>query len=106
MTLCSFIYTTAPSKEAAERLASALIEQKLAACANILDGMTSMYRWEGNVERAQECVVIFKTQNARIDAAMKAIRSLHTYENPCIVALPISTGSPDFLAWIATETTV
>ncbi|BAS01085.1 divalent-cation tolerance protein CutA [Blastochloris viridis] len=82
----------------------ALIEATLAACVNILPGMRSIYRWEGVVERAQETVMIVKTNTTRSDAVVAAVRARHPYKTPAIVVVPVTGGEPAYLAWIITET--
>lgn len=97
-----FLYVTAPDAESADAIAEALVDCGLAACANILPGMRSVYRWEGAVEKNDEVVAIFKTPAAKAEAARREICRLHPYETPCIAAIPIAkTGSnPAFLAWV------
>ncbi|HRI76297.1 MAG TPA: divalent-cation tolerance protein CutA [Alphaproteobacteria bacterium] len=99
-----FIYVTAPSAEVAEHIAAAAVEEKLAACANILPGMTSVYRWQGKVERASEVVVILKTRADVSATLMQRIKTLHPYEVPCAVSLPVLGGLDDYLGWIKAET--
>lgn len=100
----TFLYVTAPDGGAAERIAEALVDERLAACVNLLADMRSVYRWEGKVERSDEVVLIVKTATDRVDAASLRIRELHPYATPCIVALPIATGNADYVAWITAET--
>lgn len=99
-----FVYITASDRDEARRLAHALVESRLAACANILDGMTSVYRWEGEVQESSEAVVIAKTREDLVPALTEKIKDLHSYDCPCVVSLPLTGGSEDFLAWIAAET--
>ena len=82
-----------------------MLEQRLAACINVLDGMKSIYWWQGAVDSAEEAVLLAKTTAARLPALIEAARSLHGYSCPCVVALPIIDGNPDFLAWIDDEVT-
>ncbi len=98
------IYVTTETTEDAERIGSAVVEARLAACANILPEMTSIYCWQGDIKRASESVLILKTSEDRTDAVIARIKALHTYECPCVVAIPITGGNPDFLNWIETET--
>lgn len=100
------LYMTAPDTETAERIAGALIEARLAACANIFPEMHAVYRWRGAIESAAEVAVVFKTSAARAEAASARIAALHPYEVPCVISLPISAvGShPGYLAWIGQET--
>lgn len=80
------------------------VEERLAACANVIDSMTAIFRWNGAIEEAGEAVLILKTTEARVAALTDRLRGLHPYELPCIVALPIQGGNADFLAWIMAET--
>lgn len=95
------IYVTAPDAACAERIGAALVEEGLAACANILPGMRSLYRWEGALERADEAVLLLKTTPARASEAMERVRALHPYRQPCALALPVADGLPGYLAWVA-----
>jgi periplasmic divalent cation tolerance protein len=98
--MAALIYVTCPDAACAERIARALVEDRLAACANLLPGMRSIFRWQGRVESADELVLLLKTADAQAAPAMAAVRRLHPYQVPCIVVLPIVAGDPDFLAWI------
>ena len=98
------VYTTFPSTEAAESVGRALVEARLAACVNILPGMTSIYRWEGAIARDSEAVMIIKTRGALASAVMEAVKSRHPYANPALVVLPIVDGSAEYLSWLNSET--
>lgn len=99
-----FVYITAPTAVEAQRIASALIGERLAACANVMDGVRSLYWWEGAVQDEREAVLILKTREDLVEAVIERVRALHSYDCPCIVALPIEAGNPAFLDWIASET--
>jgi len=99
------VFTNLPDRAAAQALAAALIEGRLAACVNVLAECTSVYRWHGQVESSAEVPVLIKTTAGRYPALEQAIRSLHPYELPEIVAVPISHGLPQYLDWVARETT-
>ncbi len=99
-----FVYMTAPDRATARNLAETLVRERLAACANILDGMESWYWWQGEVQQATESVCILKTTAAGYAALEQRARELHPYEIPCIVALPVLRGHEPFLRWIAEET--
>ncbi len=99
-----FIYMTAPDRGTARNIARILVRERLAACANIVDTVESVYWWHGVLEEANECVCIFKTTAKRFAALEKRIRELHPYETPCIVALPVVFGSLPYLRWIEEET--
>jgi len=94
------VLSTAPDRDTAERLATRLVEQKLAACVNISAQITSVYAWKGNVEHDNEYQLVIKTTRARYDALQHEIRNLHPYELPEILALPVSDGLPAYLDWI------
>lgn len=98
------IYSTFPSPEAAEAIGRFLVERRLAACVNILTGMTSIYRWEGKIARDQEAVMIIKTRQGLADAVIAEVRQQHSYSNPALVVLPIVGGSADYLRWLGEET--
>lgn len=95
-----FVYITTSSRDEAERIGRTLVEERLAACVNILDGMTSMYWWEGELQSSQEAVLIAKTNNERLSALTERTAELHSYDCPCIVSLPIEHGYDPFLIWI------
>ena len=94
---------TAPSLEEVERIGRALVEEGLASCANLLPGIRSIYRWRGRVEEAAEAMLLVKTVEAALPRLVERVRSLHSYECPCIAAFPIAGGNPDYLAWIEAE---
>ena len=98
------VLTNLPDREAAVKLANALVANKLAACVNVLSGCTSVYRWKGTIESAQEVPVLIKTRAARYAEIEAAIRALHPYELPEIIAVPVVRGSDDYLRWVADET--
>ena len=98
------LYVTAASRAEAHRIAQALVTEKLAACANILGEATSIYRWQGKVEEAQEIVVILKTRRDLADKAIARIKDLHSYDVPCAVIYDMAGGLPAYLAWIDQET--
>jgi periplasmic divalent cation tolerance protein len=84
----------------AERIATALVERGLAACVNIVPGVTSVYRWKGAVERDLELLLVIKTRADRFEALREALVSLHPYEVPELIALPVDAGHPPYLAWL------
>lgn len=96
------VFTTCGSAAEARRIARALVERKLAACVNIQQlPVQSFYRWKGKVESAKEFLLLIKTSRKRFAALEKAIRGLHSYEVPEIIALPIVAGSSKYLAWVS-----
>ena len=98
------VFVTCPNRRAAERIGRSLVEEHLAACANILQGLTSIYRWEGKVCRDPEVLVLLKTRRSCFPALARRVRELHPYSVPEIVALPVALGSPAYLAWVAAST--
>lgn len=99
------VLTSLPDAASARALARALVEARLAACVNILAPCRSVYRWQDKIEDAAEVPLLIKTTAARYAALEAAIRARHPYELPEIVAVPIQHGLPDYLAWVAAETT-
>jgi periplasmic divalent cation tolerance protein len=99
------VLTNLPDRASAERLADALIDARAAACVNILAPCRSVYRWQGAVQHDEEHPVLIKTTRERYPALEAAIRAGHPYELPEIVAVPIERGLPEYLAWVAAETT-
>src|SRR3712207_2611759 len=91
------LYVTTRDRSQALRIGRTLIERRLAACVNVLDGMTSVYEWQGRIEEATEAVLLVKTDAARTPPAIAAIRECHDYEVPCVLALPVVDGNPDYL---------
>lgn len=100
----SIVYMTCASEKEAGDIGTVLVERRLAACVNILPGMRSLYWWRGKVERAEEVVLIAKTQDSLVDELTGAVKAMHGYEVPCVAAVPISGGNPEFLDWIRRET--
>ena len=94
------VMTTAGSEEEAGRIASLLVERRLAACVQVVGPITSRYRWRGEVEEEREWQCLAKTTRAAYEAAEAAIREVHSYDEPEIIATPIVAGSPGYLAWI------
>lgn len=100
-----FAYVTCPNEAVARHLAQRLVEARLAACVNILAPITSVFRWEGSVQEAQEIAFIAKTVEAQMPAVTALVQQHHPYDCACIVALPIAPdmGNPAFLSWIASQ---
>jgi periplasmic divalent cation tolerance protein len=99
-----FVYTTYPSLVEAERIGKAVLEQRLAACVNILPGMISHYWWQGAIERGEEVVMIIKTRASLAEGVRAAVKALHSYTTPAILVLPIEDGEPGYLQWLMQET--
>jgi len=97
------IYITAGSKDEAKRIGKALINTGMAACVNIIENINSMYMWDGKLQDANETILIAKTTKERVSDLIEKVKSLHNYDCPCIVSLPVSDGNPAFLKWVANE---
>ncbi|MBV28198.1 MAG: divalent-cation tolerance protein CutA [Alphaproteobacteria bacterium] len=99
-----FIYITAGSESEARAIAAALVEERLAACVNIIPGMRSIYHWEGKIEETDETILIAKTIKNSVPAIIGRVRELHSYDCPCVASLSIEDGNPQYLDWLARET--
>lgn len=97
-------FVTAATSDEATRIARALVEERLAACVNILAPIASVYRWEGQVQQDSEVLLVIKTTDARLPALIRRVKALHSYQVPEIIAVPISDGSPEYLRWVLDET--
>jgi periplasmic divalent cation tolerance protein len=95
------VLTTVGSKQEAQRIADALVEGRLAACVQVVGPIASTYRWRGKVERAQEWQCLAKTEVGRFEEVEAAVRAVHSYDEPEILATPVLAGSPGYLAWIS-----
>ena len=95
------VISTAGSREEASRIASALVEDRLAACVNIAGPIESVYRWQGKVERSHEFLMLVKTTSQQSEAVAKRIRELHSYELPEVIEVSVDGGSGEYLKWIA-----
>lgn len=99
-----WVYVTVADRREALRLAETVVAEKLAACANIGGPICSIYRWKGKIERSEEVVIVLKTTAKRWQALRRRIVALHSYETPCVLALPVADGHAAFLRWLASET--
>ena len=99
------ILTNLPDRDSALRLAQELIAARVAACVNVLGGCTSVYRWRGETETAEEVPLMIKTRASLYSAVERLIRECHPYELPEIIAVPIAGGLPAYLEWLTAETT-
>jgi periplasmic divalent cation tolerance protein len=97
------LLVTAPDEETGRRIARALVEERLAACVNVLPGVHSIYRWKGAVEEASEVMLVAKTRAERAGLLAARVRALHPYELPEVVALPVTDGSRAYLRWVIAE---
>jgi periplasmic divalent cation tolerance protein len=98
------VYMTASSRDEARKIGRALVEERLAACANVIDGMDSTYWWQGKLTEDREAVLIAKTRAELLPALTERVKALHSYTVPCVVALPILAGNPAYLEWLGAET--
>lgn len=96
--------TTCPDEGTARRIASALVDERLAACVNIVPDLTSVYRWEGAVETKPECLLLVKTRRERLEDVRRRLEELHPYDLPELVALSVEWGSSAYLQWVVEET--
>lgn len=100
------VYATFPDQVSADAIAGEIVAAGLAACANLLPGMRSVYRWQGAIQRDEEIAAIFKTRGSLAPRLVGWLRIAHPYVNPAAVVIPVAGGSDVFLAWIANETTL
>lgn len=98
------IYITAASEEEAAKIGRMLVQERLAACANLLGRIGSIYWWEGKLQEEQEAALIVKTTAALVERLVERVKQAHSYDCPCVVALPIDGGNQEFLDWIGLET--
>jgi periplasmic divalent cation tolerance protein len=98
------VLVTTPTPERAAEIARAVVEERLAACGNVVSGLRSIYRWDGAIQDEGEALLILKTTRARFEALKERVLALHPYQVPEVIALPIEAGSAPYLAWIAAET--
>jgi periplasmic divalent cation tolerance protein len=94
------VLSTCASPQEAERLARSLVEQRLAACVNVLPGVASHYWWQGRIETAEECLLLIKSSRESFDQLRSAIEQVHSYEIPEVIALPVVDGAANYLNWI------
>ncbi len=100
----NFIYITTKDKAQAKKIGRQLVESRLAACVNIIEGMNSLYWWEGKIHDEQEAILIAKTKESLVKEVIDKVKSLHSYSIPCIVSLPILSGNKDYLQWLYKQT--
>ncbi|MEN6439942.1 MAG: divalent-cation tolerance protein CutA [Syntrophobacter sp.] len=100
----SVVFVTAGGEEEAARIGRALVEEKLAACANMVPRIRSIYRWKGEIHDEQEVLLLIKTRSSLFPTLRDRVKQLHSYEVPEIVAFPLTQGLPDYLAWVCAET--
>jgi periplasmic divalent cation tolerance protein len=98
------VFVTAGSADEGHTIGRALVDERLAACVNIIPSVESLYRWQGHVHRDQEVLLVAKTTAAGLERLAKRVKQLHSYDTPEIIALPIVAGASDYLRWIDEET--
>lgn len=98
------VLTTCPDPATADRIARTLVQERLAACGNVVPGVTSIYRWEGRIETAGECLLILKTRAERLAALAARLDEIHPYDVPEVLALPVEAGATAYLRWVREET--
>ncbi|MBI2903473.1 MAG: divalent-cation tolerance protein CutA [Candidatus Methylomirabilis oxyfera] len=94
------VLITTSSMIEAEAIGRALVEERVAACVNIIPGLRSLFRWEGKIEQQEETLMLVKSRSERLPSILEAVKRLHSYAVPEVIALPVLAGSPDYLAWI------
>jgi periplasmic divalent cation tolerance protein len=99
------VLVTAPSEDEARRIANTLVEERLAACVNIVASIESVYRWEGRVTTDREALLIVKTTAARYEQVERRVKELHTYSTPEVIAIKIERGSTEYLSWLQSAVT-
>lgn len=95
-----FVYITCKNKEEAIQIGKSLVTAKLAGCVNILENMTSIYEWEGNLEVAEEVILIAKTNESLFKEIISHVKKIHSYTVPCILSIPIQNGNEEYLKWL------
>lgn len=98
------VLVTCPSQKVGEKLAHALVQERLAACVNVIPGLTSIYRWEGKICRDAEALLVIKTRRTRLPALTRRVKALHPYSVPEVIALPLAGGSASYLSWVHDST--
>jgi periplasmic divalent cation tolerance protein len=97
----ALVLVTAPAEDVAERIVTTLVEERLAACGNIVSGVTSIYRWQDVVQRENEVLILFKTTRAALAQLVKRVEQLHPYEVPEVLAVPIAATLESYASWVA-----
>ncbi|MDP3939533.1 MAG: divalent-cation tolerance protein CutA [Deltaproteobacteria bacterium] len=102
---CLLVLSTAPDRATAERIARALVGERLAACVNVIPGLTSLYRWKGKIERDREVLCLIKTRKPLLPKLIRRLTALHPYDVPEVIALPIAGGARPYMNWLLEQTT-
>jgi len=98
------VFITAPNEEEASKISRTIVEERLAACVNIIRSVRSIYRWQGRIEDESEVLMVVKTKRTLFDRLQKRVKELHTYAVPEIIGLPVIEGSKEYLDWLEQET--
>lgn len=104
MSEVSIVYVNTADGDEARRIGRALVEARLAAAANVLPAVSSVFRWQGEIRERPEAILILKTRTDLVGRAVETIRAMHGYACPSILAVPVQNGNPDYLAWVSAET--
>ena len=99
-----FTYITCESPAQAEQIGTVLVEENLAACANVFPTSVSIYKWQGQLQKSEEAIVLLKTRFSYFEKIEARVKELHSYDVPCILSFPIVQGSEEFLSWVKTQT--
>jgi periplasmic divalent cation tolerance protein len=99
------VLVTCPTQRIAQKMAHTLVEQRQAACVNVIPGLTSIYRWEGKIRRDTETLLVIKTRRMRLPGLTRLVKSLHPYSIPEVLAVPVAGGSGSYLSWVHNSTT-
>lgn len=100
----ALVLTTCPDDATAGRIARTLVEERLAACGNVVPGVTSVYRWQGAVETTGECLLLLKTRRDRVERLARRLTEIHPYDVPEVLAMAVDRGAPEYLRWVVEQT--
>ncbi len=103
MTNYRLLYITTKDKEEAIKIGKCLVEERLVACINMIDGMESMYWWQGQIEFGKECILLAKTLSSTVESIITRVKELHSYTCPCILSINIEDGNQEYLEWLSQE---
>jgi periplasmic divalent cation tolerance protein len=98
------VYVTTSSAEEAHRIGATLVAERLAACVNVVDAMHSLYWWQERIESAAESIMLLKTVEDRLQSLMERVLALHSYDTPCVVAIPLTVVNPSYMQWLYEST--
>ncbi|MCL2157275.1 MAG: divalent-cation tolerance protein CutA [Methanobrevibacter sp.] len=101
--MMAIVYITTSNEKEALKIGTYIVKERLAACSNIISNMKSVYWWEGNLENDEEAILILKTVEEKVDEIIIKVKEIHSYENPCIIAIPIIKASNSYLNWLKGE---